>query len=487
MSGTLTNVDARSMLVGGAWEQAASGDVLETENPATEQVIATVPAGDAVDVDRAVEAAAAAAPEWAAIPWTKRAEILRELATRIRERVDELALIDVDDAGLPFKGMYADVASSAAELDYFAGIGGETKGTTIPTEAGAVAYTVREPYGVVGRIIPYNHPFKFAVGKVAAPLVAGNSVLLKPPEQAPLSALELGRMVEDLLPPGVLNIVTGRGKDVGAAIAAHPGIPRVAFTGSVAAGRAVMRAGAEHIKHVTLELGGKNPMVICPDAELAKAAKSAVLGMNLPRTMGQSCQSNSRLLVHREIADEFTELLLREVEALEVGDPRDPDTDIGPLAFRDHFDRVHSHIAAAKEDGARLLTGGGRPEGFPTGYYVEPTIFDDVTPQMRLAQQEVFGPVIALMHWSTEEEMLQLANGVEYGLTAKIWTRDMARAQRFTGGVQAGAVWVNDRGTKPTGLPFGGYKLSGLGKESSTEELLSYTQEKSVFSREHPA
>jgi betaine-aldehyde dehydrogenase len=486
MSSTTTSTETLAMFIGGQWSAADSGEVLESINPATEERLGVVASGGPSDVDRAVRAAAAAAQGWAALPWEQRSETLRELAARLRADVEELALIDVDDAGLPLKGMRSDVTGAADELEYFAGIAGELKGFTVPTAADVVAYSRREPYGVVGRIIPFNHPLKFAAGKIAAPLAAGNAVVLKPPEQAPLSALELARRSADLFPPGVLNVVTGMGPAVGGAIASHPGIPRVAFTGSVPTGRAVMRAAAEHIKHVTLELGGKNPMIICPDADPAATARAAVAGMNLPKTMGQSCQSNSRVFVHESLAQEFLDELLAEVAALKVGDPRDPTTDMGPLAFREHHERVLGHIANAKADGATLAAGGGRPAHLPTGFFVEPTVFTDVTPDMRLAQQEVFGPVLAVLTWSDEDELFEAVNGVEYGLTARIWTSDMGRAQRFVARVESGLVWVNGAGGKPAGIPFGGFKLSGLGKEGGLEELVSYTREKGVISAPPP-
>jgi betaine-aldehyde dehydrogenase len=343
-----------------------------------------------------------------------------------------------------------------------------------------VAMTTREPYGVVGRIVPFNHPFKFATGKSAAPLMAGNAVVVKPAEHTSLSALRLAALTEDILPPGVFNVVTGTGPACGAALVAHPGVPRVAFTGSVPTGRAVLRAAAEHIKHTTLELGGKNPMIVFPDADPARAARGAVAGMNLRRTMGQSCQSNSRVLVHADVKDAFLAELIDLVEALRVGDPRDEGTDLGPLAFREHHERVIAYVRAGLDDGATLLTGGGRPDGLSQGFYLEPTVFGDVRPGMRIAREEIFGPVMAVIEWRDEREMVEIANGVEYGLTANVWTDDLRNAHRTARLLQAGLVWINGDGRKPVGTPFGGFKHSGLGTEGSLEELLSYTRLKSV-------
>ncbi len=467
------------MFIGGDWVDAVAGGTLQSVDPSTEEVIGAVPAGGAADVDRAVAAAGRAAPGWAQTPWPERAGALRALAQRISDSAEELAQLDTADAGLPLVGSRGDIAGAIAELHYFAGLGGEAKGATLPATASQLAMTQREPYGVVGRIIPFNHPFKFAAGKCAAPLVAGNCVVLKPAEHTSLSALRLAALAEDVLPPGVLNVVTGAG-DTGAAITAHPDIPRVAFTGSVPTGRAVLRAAAEHIKHVTLELGGKNPMIVFEDADPRRAAAAAVAGMNLRRSMGQSCQSNSRVLVHRSRKQAFLSALVDIVSGLRVGDPRDEATDLGPLAFQEHHQRVLAHIEAAHADGARLLAGGGRPDHLPRGFFVRPTVFADVNAGMRIAQEEIFGPVMAVLDWDDEEEMISLANGVGYGLTANVWTDDLHRAHRTARRLQAGTVWINGQGRKPLGTPFGGFKQSGIGVEGSLDELLSYTQLKSV-------
>jgi betaine-aldehyde dehydrogenase len=469
-----------AMFIGGEWTQAVDGATLPSIDPSTEEVIGFIPAGGPADIDRAVAAASAAAPEWAAMPWPERARLLRVLAGLIRECAEELAQLDTADAGMPVFGSRGDVTSAAAEVEFFAGLGGEMKGDTLPTAPGQVALTAREPYGVVGRIVPFNHPFKFATGKSAAPLMAGNAVIVKPAEHTSLSALRLAALAEDILPPGVLNVVTGTGPACGAALVAHPGVPRVAFTGSVPTGRAVLRAAAEHITHTTLELGGKNPMIVFPDVDPARAARGAVAGMNLRRSMGQSCQSNSRVLVHARVKDAFLAALLDLVAKLRVGDPRDESSDLGPLAFREHYDRVTGYVEAGLDDGATLLTGGGRPDDLPRGFYLQPTVFGDVRPGMRIAQEEIFGPVVAVMDWEDEDQMLEVANGVEYGLTANVWTDDLSAAHRTARRLQAGLVWVNGEGRKPLGTPFGGFKHSGLGTEGSLEELLSYTRLKSV-------
>jgi betaine-aldehyde dehydrogenase len=478
----MTDTGNLAMYIGGQWVAATDGAVLPIVNPTTEEHHGTIPAAGAKDVAVAVEAAAAAGPGWAARSWMDRGELLRELARRIEERVDELAMMDAVDGGNPVTGMRGDVRRAVEEVRYYAGLGGELKGDTIPWTEQQFGQTFREPYGVVGRITAYNHPFQFAITKVAAPLVAGNTVVLKPSEHTSTSALRLAELTADLLPPGVLNVVTGTGSDAGAALVEHPDVPRISFTGGVPTGRAILRAAAEHIKHVSLELGGKNPMIVCPDVDLDAAARAAVAGMGLRRSTGQSCQSTSRILVHDSIAAEFTERVLAIIGGLRIGDPREDDVEIGPLGFRAHYERVLSYIDIGREEGARLLIGGGRPEGVDRGWFVAPTVFADVTPDMRIATEEIFGPVVSLMTWSDEDEAIRLANGVEYGLTANIWTNDFSGAYRIARAIQAGTLWINGAaGARPVGVPFGGYKQSGLGREACLGEVLSFTREKSMI------
>jgi betaine-aldehyde dehydrogenase len=468
------------MYIGGEWV-AGDGAVQAAVDPATEETLGYVPIAQPADVDRAVVAATAAAPAWASLPWGERSRLLRELAHRVGEHAERLAHIDTANAGFPIPAMRRDVAIAADWLLYFAGIAGEAKGTTYPSGAGVLHHTRREPYAVSGRIIPYNHPLMFAVQKSAAPLAAGSCVVLKPAEQTSLSALEFARLTEDLLPAGVFNVVTGTGRVTGEAIVAHPGIRRIAFTGGGLTGRKVLHTAADEFKHVTLELGGKNPLVVFPDADPVAAASAAVRSMNLRESTGQSCRSTSRMFVHDAVHDEFVDHLLRLVADLRVGDPRDEHVDVGPLAFREHFEHVRTYIEAGLQEGATLALGGRRPLGLEKGFFLEPTVFTDVEARMRIAREEVFGPVMAVIRWTDEEDMLTQANDNELGLTANIWTNDLSKAHRTAARLQAGLVWVNGVGRVPPGIPFGGYKHSGIGKEGAVEELLSYTQEKSVL------
>ena len=468
------------LLRGGRFQRGAAGSH-PVENPAYERTVAHVGWAAADDVDLAVGAAEDAAEIWARTPWRERASALRELAKRLRADVDRLARIDAAECGNPVRAGRADVAQGAAALEFFAGLGGELVGRTLPTTDGSLALTQRRPYGVVGRILAYNHPLMFAAQACAAPLMAGNAVILKPADTTPLGALELGALAQDLLPAGVLSVLPGPGRTVGAALAAHPRVRRVAFTGSVATGRRVLAAGAEHIKHVTLELGGKNPLIVLPDADVEVAADAVVRGMNLTSTAGQSCMSTSRVLVHESIHDALVAASTRRLEALRVGLPEDPGTDVGALAFRTHYERVLGHIERGIAQGARLVVGGRPPEGLTSGYFLEPALFDGVETTMDLAREEIFGPVVAVQSWTDVDQAISLANATEFGLTANVITGDLAAALDAVERIEAGLIWVNGPTPRPPGLPFGGVKLSGLGREHSLGDLLSYTQEVSVL------
>jgi betaine-aldehyde dehydrogenase len=468
------------MSVGGQWQEAASGARLDCIDPTTEELLGTVPAGGVADADLAVRAAREASGAWRALGWTRRAALLRDLAAAVAEVAEPLAQLDALDSGNPIGGMRGDMESTVRELHYFAGLAGQTHGTSTPTGAETVSFTQREPYGVVVRIVPFNHPFKFACGKAAAALAAGNAVIVKPGEQTSLSAIALAEIAEAVLPPGVLTVVTGTGAELGQALVSHPGVPRVAFTGSVPTGRRILQAAAQNFSSVTLELGGKNPLVVCPDVDPRQAARDAVASMNIARSNGQSCGSTSRVYVHESIREAFTAALVERLAELRVGDPCDETNDVGPLAFGAHHARVLDHIARAQASGATLAYGGGRPAGLDRGYFVEPTLFTDVTDDMPIAREEVFGPVMALLSWSDLADVVRRANDTELGLTANVYTRDLRVAHRLAGQLQAGYVYVNGTGRRPPGSPFGGWKHSGLGKENSQDELLSYTREKTI-------
>lgn len=477
---TDATVPARGMLIDGQLVDSSDGAALPAENPTTEQVIGSVPDATEEDVDRAVAAARRASGAWRSMAWQRRAEILREYADRLEANVEELALLDTLDGGNPLASMRADVRGAAAEIRYFAGIAGETKGETIPSGPTELTYTEFVPYSVVARIVPFNHPIKFAAGKVAAALAAGCCVVLKPGEQTSLSALRLGELIADLFPRGVINVVTGRGQRAGAALAGHADVPRVAFTGSVATGTRVAELGAATVKHVSLELGGKNPMIVFPDADIDRAAAASVAAMNFARCTGQSCGSASRVFVHAQVKDAFVDALVQRLALLKVGDPLADDTDMGPLSFRSHYERVRSYIEAGAEDGAKLRWGGGRPVGLDRGFFVEPTVFTEVTMDMRVAREEIFGPVLSVLAWNDYDDMIAQVNELPLGLTGNVWSNDISLALRTARRVESGYISVNGTGKRPLGAPFGGFKTSGIGKESALEELLSYGRTQSV-------
>jgi acyl-CoA reductase-like NAD-dependent aldehyde dehydrogenase len=471
-----------AMLIDGALVESAGGGWIESVNPATEEPLGRVPAGTAEDVNRAVEAAARAQPAWNALSIWERGALLRKLAAAIRERRAEIKALEAADSGNTIGSLDGDLHKASNHFEYFAGLATEMKGDTVPASPKALHMTLREPYGVVGRIVPFNHPFMFATANLAAPLVAGNTVVLKSPETSPLSAAVVAALCRDLLPPGVVNIVSGLGMPVGDAIARHPLVRRIGFTGSIATGLAIQRAAAEvGVKHVSLELGGKNPLVICPDADLETAVDAAVAGMNFAWA-GQSCGSTSRILVHASLYGRAVEMAKAKVEAIRVGDPLDPASQMGPLNSAPHLGRVTAHVAAGRSDGARLVTGGGRPPGsdFRKGYWLQPTIFADVDPASRLGREEIFGPVMTFIPWRDDDEAISIANGTRYALTASVFGRDITRALSMARRIEAGVVAVNGTRMHFVGLPFGGIKDSGIGGEECLDELLSYTQAKAV-------
>ena len=468
------------MLVGGELVTAVGGRTYAVENPATEEHLANVPDAGADDVNRAVEAARSAASAWRNMPGQERAGRVRALAQLVREHAEELALLDTLDGGFPLWMMRKDVQTGADRMDMFADWVLSLRGATIPASAGNLHYTEPVPFGVVGRIIPFNHPCMFAVSKIAAPLVAGNCVVLKPSDQTPLSALRLAELFVDVLPPGVLSIVTGSGPATGDALVRHPKVPRIAFTGSEVTGRSIQRAAAEvAVKEVTLELGGKNAMIVLPDADLEAVVAAVVKGMNFAFA-GQSCGSTSRVLLHESVAAELEERVVERIGSLRVGDPLDDETQVGPIVSNRQYERVLHYLQLGRDEGAQVAVGGGRADGQERGYFVAPTVFIGVTGGMSVARDEIFGPIVSLMRFDAVEEAVRWANAVDYGLTGSVWTRDIGMAHGIARQLEAGYVWINDTSTHFPGMPFGGVKNSGTGREESFEELMSYTQTKSV-------
>ena len=470
----------RGAYYGGSWHEPKSGRTIDQVNPGTGESLARVADCGADDIDAAVNAAKTAFKEWRRVPPLERAKMLKEIARILRENAGELAMIDAADCGNPIAEMIMDAAIAAAQVEFFAGLVTEMKGHSIPMGPARLNFSVREPLGVVGRIVPFNHPFMFIAGKSAAPLAAGNTIVMKPPEQAPLSSLRLAELIDGLLPPGVFNLVPG-GKEAGAALASHPGVAKIALIGSVPTGKAVMRAASDTLKGVLLELGGKNALIAYDDADPDAVADGLVGGMNFT-WCGQSCGSTSRAFIHEKIYDAVLERVKVRIKHWRPGIPTDPSTTMGAIVSTAQFDRVMSYIDSAKNEGARLVSGGGRPDDprLTNGLFIEPTVFAEVTPSMRIFNEEIFGPVVGVIKWSDEMAMFEQVNSVDYGLTASIWTNDLTTVHRAAAEVEAGFIWVNDISKHFIGAPFGGYKQSGIGREECLDELLSFTQEKNI-------
>ena len=469
----------RGLYIGGRFVAPVEGKSFPTINPSNLETLADLPFATAPDVDAAVKSAKAAFREWSRVPIRERARCLQLLAKRIDEHADELALIDAVDSGNALSGMRADMTWTAEAVRYFAGLITEIKGETSAHAPRHLNVTRRQPYGVVARINPFNHPFRFCAEKAAAPLAAGNCVVIKGSEQAPLSSLRLGELCEGLFPDGVVNIITGDGS-TGAALVAHADVERIGFVGSVPTGRAIALAAARGLKRVSFELGGKNPIIIFPDADPKQAAAAAIKGMNMNR-QGQSCSSTSRVFVHASLHAAVTAELVRLAQSLPVGAPWRLETEVGPIVSQRQFARVMGYIASAKEQGAELLTGGDKPAdpALHAGLFIAPTVFDGVTPDMRIGREEIFGPVMSVLRWDDYEDMLAAANGLEYGLTAAIVSNDLAKAMETAERVEAGYVWINAHG-RYLGAPYGGWKQSGIGEEECFAELLSYTRLKNI-------
>lgn len=470
----------RDLYYDGRWHAAMSGAEQEIFSPATGDSLGRVAWAGVSDVDAAVQAARRGFDVWRKVSPSARAASLREAAALIRRHGAELAAIDAADCGNPVKALMMDVGIAAHGLEYFAGLITELKGQTLPMDDHSLDYTVREPLGVVCRINAYNHPFMFAARGAAAVLAAGNSLIIKSPEQAPLSTLRLAELLGPLFPPGVFNVLSG-GRDCGEALTTHPRIAKIALIGSVPTGKAIARAAADTLKRVSLELGGKNALIAYPDADVDAVAAGAVTGMNFAWA-GQSCGSTSRLFLHDSIHDAVVERIVAAARRIEPGLPTHSETQMGCLVSEAQFERVMHYIDAGLAQGARLAAGGKRPDNpaLARGFFIEPTVFTDVTPDMRIAREEIFGPVMSIMRWHDEDAMFAAVNELEVGLTASIWTRNLAVAHRAAARVEAGYVWVNRSSKHLPGAPFGGYKQSGIGRDESLDELLDNTQIKNV-------
>jgi aldehyde dehydrogenase (NAD+) len=480
---TTTAVEHKKLLINNEWRDAGGGKTMDVVNPATEEVIASVASATKEDVDAAVAAARAALNgPWGKMSARERGRLVSRLADRLMERADEVARLETLHNGKPiFESRQIEIPAAAECFEYYAGWADKVMGETIPVKGNYLTYTLREPLGVVAAIVPWNFPLLLAAWKVAPALATGNVVILKPASQTPLTAIALGEIaVEVGLPPGVLNVITGPGSSVGQAIVEHPGIDKIAFTGDTSTGKGIMRAAAETLKRITLELGGKSPNIVLSDADIDAALRGATTGIFYGK--GEVCAAGSRLLVDRSIKDEFMEKLAARTKKMVAGDPLDPKTRYGALASKKQLETVSRYVDIAKKEGASLVAGGERADiGTGKGYFFQPTVFDNVTPEMTIAREEIFGPVLATIAFADIDEAIARANESPYGLAAAVWTRDVKKAHYVARKLQAGTVWINTYNVYDTAAPFGGYKASGFGREMSAHAIEHYTQVKSVW------
>ncbi|HSM09281.1 MAG TPA: aldehyde dehydrogenase family protein [Gemmatimonadota bacterium] len=469
------------LLIGGEWTDGS--DRFATVNPATEETIAEVEEAGEAEVDAAVRSAREAFenPKWRHMDPHRRSALLWRLADLVEQNAAFIAETETRDNGKPlFESAKVDIPFVVANLRYFAGWADKLTGDVIPVSGGFLNYTLREPIGVVGAIVPWNFPLNIASWKLAPALACGNAVILKPAEQTPLTALLLGELaLEAGFPPGILNVIPGRGPVTGQALVAHPGVDKICFTGSTETGRKVMETAAAGPKKISLELGGKSPNVVFADADLDAAVKGAITGIFYGK--GEVCAAGSRLLVERSVHGAFVEKLAERAAWMTVGDPTDSKTRIGALVSAEQRDKVLRYIDYGREDGARLVTGGGRADVGGKGYFVEATVFDEVDSDMRIAREEIFGPVLATLAFDDLDDAIDIANRTIYGLAAGVWTRDVGKAHRFAREVQAGTVWVNTYNRYDPASPFGGFKQSGFGRDLGEVALREYTQTKSVW------
>ena len=474
-------VKQTKMLIDGKWGDSASGKTFETINPATGEVIARVAEGDKADVEKAVKAARRAFEKG---PWRKmnareRGRCLYKLADLIEQNIDELAALETLNNGKPINdSRNGDLPLAIDCYRYYAGWADKIEGKTIPINGPYFCYTRHEPVGVVGQIIPWNFPLLMQAWKWGPALAAGCTIVLKPAEQTPLSALRVGELAQEAgIPDGVINIIPGFGETAGAAIAEHNDVDKVAFTGSTEVGKLIMQAAARsNLKRVTLELGGKSPNIVFADADLDAAVEGSFVGLFL--NQGQCCCAGSRLFVESHVHDEFVDKIVKRVKRQRVGDPFDPQTTQGPQVSEEQFNKVLGYIESGKKGGAKLQTGGNRSGKL--GYFIEPTVFTDVKDEMQIAQEEIFGPVMSIIRFKDIDEVVERGNKTMYGLAAAVWTRDISKAHRLAAELKAGTVWVNCYDVFDAAAPFGGFKMSGIGRELGEYALRNYTEVKTV-------
>lgn len=480
-SGAATSVKTYQNYINGKWESASAGKTFPVYDPSTEEVIAHVASSEAGDVDRAVKAARAAfdSGPWATSTALDRGRILFKLADKIRQNSATLAEIECRNSGKPIVEAEYDIADVATCFEYYGGLANKVTGHVNPVPANALSFTMREPVGVAGQIIPWNYPLLMAAWKLAPAIAAGCCCVLKPAEQTPLTALEFANWFEECgLPPGVVNIVNGLGEAAGAALVAHPEVDKIAFTGSAAVGKIIVKSAADTLKRVTLELGGKSPNVFFADADWEAAVDGALFGVFI--NQGEVCSAGSRILVEKKIYSKFVEAMTEKAKRIKLGPPMERETKMGPLVSKEQYDRVSSYLEVGKKE-AKTAIGGARPKQMDKGYYVEPTIFYDVENSARIAREEIFGPVASVIPFDGEPDAIRIANDTPYGLAGAVWTRDIYKAFRVVKSLRAGIVWVNHMQPTYVEAPWGGYKQSGFGRELGPWGLEEYLETKQVF------
>ena len=471
-----------SLYIDGRYQDATSGETFLSYNPATGEPMAEVQQASQSDVDKAVASAQAGFEVWSAMTAMERSRILRKAVSLLRERNDELALLEVQDTGKPIQEAdCVDIATGADVIEYYAGLAPTLQGEQQDLGGSNFFYTRREPLGVIAGIGAWNYPVQIAMWKSAPALAAGNAMVFKPSEVTPLTVLKLAEIYTEAgVPDGVFNVVQGDYR-VGQALTAHSGVQKVSFTGESGTGRKIMADSAGTLKHVTMELGGKSPLIVFEDAELDNAVSGAMLANFY--TQGEVCTNGTRVFVHASLYDAFLERVAERTQKMVIGDPTDPATQVGALVSEEHMEKVLGYMQAGQQEGARLLVGGGRADvsGFEEGYFVQPTVFADCTDSMSITREEIFGPVMSVLKFDSEDEVIARANDTDYGLAAGVFTHDFSRAHRVIAKLQAGICWINTWGASPAEMPVGGYKLSGVGRENGVETLHHYTQTKSVY------